>query len=401
MELSDLFNGIAVVIDDEINDPKANINNVLQQLESKDIPCLKYDGLPESCSLRHFHSLAFVLLDWRLIKQDINDELIEDGVTVPAHLQRYEASENISFIKDIKNKCFCPIFIFTNENKDDIVQQLCENDLYDENKPSNIFVKSKSDIKGKNKVFKEIEKWISSNPSIYVLKEWENEYHKTKTKLFLDFQNISPVWPKVMWKNFEDDNVNKSLCLGENIFRNLKSRMAPFDFNGTILSKRGKCIDSLELRSVLEGERFLKNENLHADNIAPGDIFKIRRNFYINIRPACDLVARDRSQDAIDLYLLKGSKLSSKNLKKTFTKSHGIFNENDGQSIVFPVCDGKGFDFRFKNITLEKWVDIKNKRVGRLLPPYVTRIQQKYALYAQRQGLPRTPWAAIIDSQEQ
>jgi hypothetical protein len=34
---------------------------------------------------------------------------------------------------------------------------------------------------------------------------------------------------------------------------------------------------------------------------------------------------------------------------------------------------------------------LKDKRIGRLLPPYITRIQQLFGLYFQRIGLPRTP----------
>lgn len=30
-------------------------------------------------------------------------------------------------------------------------------------------------------------------------------------------------------------------------------------------------------------------------------------------------------------------------------------------------------------------------RVGRLLPPFVTRVQQRYASYLQRPGMPRIP----------
>jgi len=70
----------------------------------------------------------------------------------------------------------------------------------------------------------------------------------------------------------------------------------------------------------------------------------------------------------------------------------------DNQSIVFNIIDGKTYNFKFKDLTINKWSAIKDKRVGRLLPPYITRIQQRYALYLQRQGLPRTPKQAILGS---
>ena len=42
-----------------------------------------------------------------------------------------------------------------------------------------------------------------------------------------------------------------------------------------------------------------------------------------------------------------------------------------------------------------KYSKVKAGREGRLLHPYVTRVQQRYALYARRQALPRIPEAAV------
>ena len=56
---------------------------------------------------------------------------------------------------------------------------------------------------------------------------------------------------------------------------------------------------------------------------------------------------------------------------------------------------GKIFCFSLRDIKTEKWKDIKDNRIGRLLPPYITKVQQKYAAYLQRQGLPRIPEEAI------
>ena len=213
VDIVDLFKGIAVVIDDEIINPTANIHNILKQLKSQNIPLLTYTSIPFD-EASYFQNLAFVLLDWRLIKQDVSSEAVETGVTIPATLQSYEAKDNIEFIKKLKEICFCPIFIFTNEDPDVVINKLESEGLYSKNKPNHIFVKSKNDLKGKNKLFSEIKKWLKNNPSIYVLKEWEREYQKSKNKLFTDFQELSPIWPKIMWKCFEDDGVNKSFELG-------------------------------------------------------------------------------------------------------------------------------------------------------------------------------------------
>lgn len=100
----------------------------------------------------------------------------------------------------------------------------------------------------------------------------------------------------------------------------------------------------------------------------------------------------------INLYLLAGSKLSEGKSKRSFNKRYGHFKETDTNAIIFPVHDGKTIDFRFKDIEIKPWKEFRDKRIGRLLPPhiYICRIQQRYALYMQRTGLPRVPKEAIM-----
>ena len=400
MDVDGLFKGVAVVIDDEVHSADPKITNILKQVNDKNIPLMKYDSIPSEGVISHFQELSFVFLDWRLIKQNITDNDFASGVSVPAALQDHEVDENIDFIKKLKEVCFCPVFIFTNEGVDTVIDVLEEKGLYDRNKPNHIFIKQKSEIQGKTKLFREVEKWIKNNPSVYVLKEWEREYQKSKNKLFSEFEQLSPVWPKIMWKNFTDDGGNSSLDLGELISRNLHTRMAPFEFSDEILSKRGKKIERSEIRRVLEGAMYLANSNLHDDNINPGDVFKLSGKYYINIRAACDCVpdrsANGSTLDDVQLYLLKGSKLTDPKAKKIFRTRYGQFLEIDSQSILFPLHDGKSIDFRFKDLVIRSWKDIKDKRIGRILPPYINRIQQRYALYLQRQGLPRIPDSALF-----
>ena len=227
MDLKSLFKGIAIVIDDEIQNPTASINNILKQIKGQSIPLLTYDSIPSEDTIRHFQNLSFLLLDWRLVKKEVSNKEFEAGVHLPLHLLGYEATENVDFIKKLKDVCFCPVFIFTDGDTEEIITKLENEGLYKRNRPNHIFVKSKSEIKGKSKLFKEIEKWVKNNPSVYVLKEWEREYQKSKNKLFAEFQELSPVWPKIMWKNFGDDGANKSLELGELISRNLHTCQWP------------------------------------------------------------------------------------------------------------------------------------------------------------------------------
>jgi len=402
--MKDLFSGIAVVIDDEVNDTTANIGKIINQIESANIPVLKYTAIPSEEVIRHFQNLSFLLLDWRLIKKEVTNEEIKEGVTIPDTLQEYDVSENIAFIKNLNKVCFCPIFIFTNEDVTSIQTSLSSGLSLSEDKPSNLFVQPKSDLQNEDTLFNKITEWLKYSPSIYVLKEWEKEYQSCKNRLFLEFHDLSSEWPYIMWKNFEDDGANKSLELGELISRNLHSRMTPFEFNNDILNKDNSTIAKKELRKVLEGERYLKKDSLHDSDIGTGDLFKekykgngeIKYRYYLNIRAQCDLLR----EEAPKLYTISGEVLEqNKNGKITnISFNQGQYLEKPNHAVIAFLDEGKILEFKFSGFEIKDWKELKDSRIGRLLPPYINKIQQRYALYMQRQGLPRIPDAAIFNS---
>ncbi|EKS09222.1 hypothetical protein LEP1GSC005_1654 [Leptospira santarosai str. ST188] len=382
-----IFKGIGIIVDDEIDVEKSIIQNIIEQIREKEIPYIPYKSLPSDGVIDHFRNISFILLDWRL--SPIPDTKLPQG------LNELLIKENISFLKKIKKSCFCPIFIFSNEDHEQIITRLVTEGLIKDNDNNHIFVRSKSELKGKTKLFKALENWIKNNPSVYVLKEWEREYFDAKNKLFSEFHEMNPNWPKILWKTFISDHSNESMELGELISRNIHTRMTPFEFSGKILNKKGKKSNQSEILKVIEGGRYLKNEFLNSNDIAPGDIFYFNSEYYINIRAACDCIPdRNKPEEKIDdvqLYLLRGGKIGNQRMKKDFLKKFGHFSELDSQFIAYPIYENKGIDFRFKRLYQMEWKVIKEKRLGRLLPPYINKLQQKYSSYLQRQGLPRLP----------
>lgn len=396
MTTTELFNGIAVVIDDEIDQGDENLNNLIKQIEKQDMPYVKYNKLPDKRIFSHFKGISFLLLDWELRTEEIN-KVIPEGVKIPKTLYKSIIKSNIEFLNAFRQTCFAPVFIFTNVDKGSVIEELKKNGLYLDNKPNDIFVKNKVELKGYTRLFNTIEDWANKTPSIYILKEWEKEYGKAKVKLFRDFYKMSPSWPKVLWRNFIKDETDPSGQLGELITRNLLTRMTPFAFDNKNMYRRGIPHDINEIRRVLQGERFIGNDSLQQDSISTGDVFDAGSgNIYLNIRPECDCIARSGSSvDEIDLYLIKGSKLSEEKVRKHYNREYGNIKEIDTQSIVFSLRKGKAYDFRFDELFIKKWSEFKDNRLGRLLPPYITRIQQRYSLYLQRQGLSRIPKEAI------
>jgi len=386
MSLADLFNGVAVLIDDE-HDTEKNIKDLIAQIESKNIPIVLSKELLNTESIVNLRSISFLLLDWQL-------NVLPKGVKGGA-----EERSNIEFLKEFSKKCFVPVFIFTNEDINHIKRLLIANGLYIEGKPSCIFIKKKEDLIG-GKLFGEIETWLKENPSIYVLKEWEKGYNSAKNLLFREFFEISPFWPNILCTTFYEDKDNPSNSLGDIISKNLGARMLPINFQVNL--DVTKNVPSSELKKVLEGERFIKNAGLISDNISTGDFFKYPGGkYFLNIRAECDCFPdrnkADAKLDDVDLYLLEGDILTKKQTEDKYNKDYGQFLENDNEAVVFSMLEGKSFLFKFKDITIKKWGDLKDKRLGRLLPPYITRIQQRYALYSHRQGILRTPKEALQD----
>ena len=88
-----LFTGVGVLIDDEIQDNKSNVQKVINSFEDYHIPLLKYSCLPTDDEIMNMHSVSFVLLDWKWI-QGVSDD--------------YLLKENVAFIKKI-HRTVCDI----------------------------------------------------------------------------------------------------------------------------------------------------------------------------------------------------------------------------------------------------------------------------------------------------
>jgi hypothetical protein len=398
MNTSELFDGIAVVIDDELGKKNKNINNIVKQIENKHIPVLQYKELPNLEAIKNFKSISFLLLDWRLF-----DLPKEEGVRVPQGLIDENNHSNIEFLKRIFHDCFCPVFIFTNEDIGNIEKILSEIGLYDKNKPTRIFIKQKSQLVNGNKLFKEVEKWIKETPSIYVLKKWQYEYNLALGNFFNDFQGLSPYWPLVMWNTYNKDGADESLELSDLLLRNVVNRITPIEFSGEVLQNYKGSVSVEELKSILQGEKFIKEESLPKKDIGTGDIFTKQDKktgeveYFINIRAQCDL-AREKNPV---LYCLRGKAVvQDRNGTIHGIKfSNGEYPERNNHVIV-PFIDDKIIEFKFKELLQYSNNSLKKSRIGRLLPPYIIKIQQKYSLYLQRQGLPRIPDEAIFPQEE-
>jgi len=384
----DLFKGIGVIIDDALHTQSENHDDIIwaikDSFEKQNIPILTFSELPSKGQVQNFNTVSFILLDWDLCGQ------LPVGVSKP----QTAADDNIEFIKQLNSVCFAPIFIFSYETTNNIKHKLATANLYDSTKNNHIFVESKNDLSDTHSLLTKLEEWMKNTASVYVLKEWENSLNNAKRNLFWDFYRINPEWVKVLYKTISKDCGDLSYEMNDILFENLKTRIFPIEFDTTILSTtEPNAVTSNEIRQVLEGQRFRKpTENM----IFTGDIFLKNSKYYINVRPQCDCIPREDKQtiDDIELYLIEGEEKTDFS-KLHFNKKYGTFDDIEARFTIFPICGNKAIQFELGKFSLKKYSEVKESLIGTLLPPFITRLIQKYALYMQRQGLPRIPEEAV------
>jgi hypothetical protein len=398
-----LFHGIAVVIDDEINNPKASVAGIKKQIEDAGCHVVPLAAMPSDAGVSNLREVAFFVVDWNLNKEALLELAGGELGAASAILDEQNEAGIVKFLHDLKKVRFAPVFIFTDESVELVQEKLKKHaELFDPADPSHILVMDKKQVTDTG-VFNVLTKWMHSAPSVYVLKSWEKSYEKAKNQLFLDFYMKSTLWPLIVWKNFEIDSVPPAALMGELIGRNLVSRMTPFEcdlepFSGQLedIKKDVPAYEAI-VRKVLEGERFLPDSRLDKGSLAPGDIFFTPDGYFINIRPDCDCIARGGdSLNSLELYLLKGAERTTTGLN--FDRKHGVIPEQDNEAMVFPINGGKAISFRFRRLFTKRWREIETNRIGRLLPPHLTRLQQRYSAYLQRPGLPRLPGELFPES---
>src|ERR1017187_4476997 len=202
-----LFHGIAVVIDDEIHDPRASVKEIQKAIEEAGCHVVPLTGIPKEASVTNLREVAFFVLDWNLYGSALKEITGGEPVQAPAGMVAQNEEDIVKFLRHLKTVRFAPVFIFTDEPVANIIEKLKQHaDLYDEADPSHILVMDKAEV-SKAGLFTVLTKWMGDAPSVYVLKSWERAYEKAKNQLFMDFYVKSTLWPLILWKNFEQDSV--------------------------------------------------------------------------------------------------------------------------------------------------------------------------------------------------
>lgn len=400
----DLLRGVAVVVDNGIGD-EANINEIITKVHDKGIPTTEFKDIDsaEKC-INNLVMVNFVILDWKMEKL-ASDAVSGDNSVIAVQTPSVAISDVqkkvVDFIKKLKQICFAPIFIFTNEDegkiKDDILAKLKEESLYfDQEGRDFIYVRNKTDILKDDKLFTEIDAWIHKTPSIYILKAWDKEFLKAKNEVFWDLYNKSNgSWPKVLWEHCEEEKEAPHSCINEVIFQLISSKVTLNGLEKEKVTKLTKDPDLKEMKDIFRRIMFQDGELCSGslEGVKPGDIFKENDTYYLNIRPECDTIEREAGK-SFDVYLIKGAKAVEAEVKRLNEKQYSPIvglHAKVNEAFVW-LLEGDGIvKFDFREVEPKKFSDFKTKRLCRLLPPYITNIQQRFSSYLGRFGVPRLP----------
>ncbi len=441
MNIEQLFKGIAIIIDDEINDGDSSISKIKSMIESRNIPVLAYDDIPNKELINSFEHSSFIVLDWEYVNDAERDiKNVDERISIPSTLQKEKEDELIEFIREIL-KFFVPVFIFTSHSPDEIRDRLSSENIISDEKNDRIFIKQKNELGSDNVLFGSIENWLKQAPSAYVLKSWERTIIDAKNKLFIEMNNYSPNWTKIIWDCLNNDSIENKNEFGEFITRNLVNRISAYEFDEEILDCE-ETASKEELAAVIEGERYISYE-VQPEQAYTGDIFKENGKYYLNIRAQCDLSrpAQDGTYNP-ELYCIEGKKLRSQDILTDdihfTTEKELVFKTNRRLSLdeIERMCDDESQIDKLNNyfrqnrnsiffnngeirekkpeviitclagetaikfdlkIIVKKFEEFKDKRIGKLLPPYITRVQQKCSQHIVREGVMPVPSSLFED----
>jgi len=389
MDFVVLNKGPVVVIDDEIG-KEVWIDKIIKEIESKGLPVLKYQSIEKvNNEIINICFSNFIILDWRLYPEEL-----PEGVALGEAQMEAVDDKKIQFIKKMRSICFSPIFIFTNKPENEIQLEieklLIDTDLlYTDQRKNFIFIKNKQEIL--ETLFDDISKWILENPHIYLSKIWLNQFIENNNKIFWSLYEKNSNWPTVFYHSFKEDGEDPIMGLNDLLFRLAKSRTDLRNMDSKILEGDVGEIRVDEIKSLYCQIMYLMDSI--QDDIKPGDIYKDGRKYYLNIRPECDTTRRASSDD-VECYLIKGTEISPKQVKELqlYHEKYGILSRPDWH--VLPFLDGKHFvKFKFKDLEIIKYSQIKDKKICRLLPPFITCVQHQFSSFLGRFGTPRVPKA--------
>ena len=420
--------GIGVVIDDKVpftdedclvkidsngesgNQVKPNpitlrqdcIVEIVRQIKADRISLLRYRELPPPDEWENFDNVAFLLIDWALINPDAaleEEEEDNDDSSSDVDVGHDPMEQRIcDFIKSVHSRAFAPVFVFSNQDDGEIKACLRDNDIETDVPGAYVLVKPKEEMvkldeEGTPKLFNEINNWIRATPTIHLLTTWGRDVLTARNQMFAEFYDKNHNWPSLLWKTYKFDHDNPAHGLSQVMFDNLKGRIKCELPEMPEVNQDEKSLKTLN--EVLALTVMLPPSSLPQGQIGCGDLFAIEREkYWLVVSCDCDCIVREgKTPDNTLIQVVRvsgGCKPESITMGKRFSPAYGLLHQAH-QSYLFPI-NGKCYCVHYTSFSMISLSQLAlDKRIGRVLPPYITDVRQRLAQWNQRVGFPKLP----------
>ncbi|THG29284.1 hypothetical protein [Naasia lichenicola] len=379
-----ILEGSVVFVDDDY-DLGGHAKAFYDALKAQGRPIAAYDNVPPLEHLEHWDGLALVVLDWKL-----NDHEAGLGeLSIPDSVKESTEAALIRFIMKLLDTYFCPVFIVSQEEPDAIQRALRETpDFPVQTIGRRVQVLQKDD----GDLLPRLERLVEESPVLSTLRTWEGQYQSAKNKMFTDLDAAGDDWLIYLTEIAEDGGTNVGDELVDALYGNLRHRVNPREFDLASIEGKKLAVDSASRREVIHRRMVLATEALHSFTVMPGDFFgpwdpqQDAETVWLNLTPACDTVIGRLKNNKIRMYLLRGKPEDVAADDSRKLREGRLLTPNSAWIDV--LHNGRGYRFPFKTLEIVTLDKILDYRLGRLLPPYITDVQQRHAMYLMREGLP-------------
>ncbi|MFB2557041.1 hypothetical protein [Herbiconiux liangxiaofengii] len=391
-------------MDDDYATDQTHAKAFYEALRFQGRPVAAYKEVPPSKHLDHWDGLSLVVLDWNLSEPEGR---IED-VHIPDMAADAQRGELIDFLVSLLERYFCPVFIVSADEPNQIekVLRAVEGFPVDSlGRRVRILQKDDDDLLPK------LELLVAKDPILSTFRVWEQQYQAAKNRMFIDLDVLGTDWLVYILEAAREDGTDPGYDIVNSLFGNLQHRVDPVAFDDALLASATLGDNSEAQRKVIHGRSVLPEKRLYRSTIMPGDFFgKWRKSdpdgaIWMNITPACYTI-RGRTRAEVRLHLIRGL---PENVLDT-QKPGGLRskrNKETRSATIDVLHDGKAYKFDFGTLKTFSWSTVSKYRLGRLLTPYVTYVQQRHAIYLISEGLPavlpgmykvgQTPASPIVD----
>lgn len=389
---------IALIIDDQIADEESQAFKIKREFEDAGMIFATYKSIPAEIQWEGLSDISFALIDWNLREDRIEDLGIPTTYGIST-LKKEEEDSLIRFITELMSKYLVPIIIFTQEDTEYVRRKL-EHSIRSFLDQGQVIVHHKNELV-RQSVEEVLYKWCNNNPSVYTLISISNSINCAKIDMFTELGLLDSKWPVTVYKTIEADqpeDINQEFA--EFILSSLVGRIEYPSFDKFVLDKPYDPVEE-EIINIYSSAKLFKYKTQPAASYS-GDLYINKQNgqdgppdkFLLNITAGCDIRGNKH------LYI-KGRACDSIN----YQDGVGIVNKSVSNYVPM-LCGNKCVEFQFRTycsknkksdmstITIG---EIEYQRIGRLMHPYITEIQERFSSFICRHGNIRHPDSILKD----